>query len=235
MFNPHPTIQAIPLFDGHQCLVIDDALRDPRGWAAWAVEQRERFAPSRHAYPGVELWLAEEAMARYAEFFAEHIRGRLGARRTITIASRLSLVTLAPHELAARQWFCHRDNRGLPPDECLAASVIYLFEDAALGGTNFYRSRRPVADTEQLVHESTTLGDDDFAQRHPEIARGYMQGSNDWFECLASVPARWNRALFYDGGVFHSGDIRSPERMTADPALGRLTMNGFIRCRLKSA
>ena len=235
MFNPHPQIQAVPLFDGHECIVIDDALQEPRQWTEWACAQRDRFTPSGHAYPGRELWLAEEATARFAEFFATHIRSRLGARRTINIANRLSLVTLQPHELAARQWFCHRDTKGIPPGECMIASVIFLFEDEALGGTSFYRPRRSVEETALLVHECSTLGDGAFAQRHPEIPPGYMLDSNDWFERVANVPARWNRAIFYDGGVFHSGDIRTPERMSADPAVGRLTMNGFIRCRRSAA
>lgn len=234
MFNPHPTLQAVPLFDGLECLIVDDALQDPHGWAAWASTQRERFAPSRYAYPGVELWLAEEAMAQFADFFAEHVRGRLGARRTINIANRLSLVTLQPHELAPRQRSCHRDNKGVPPAECLIASVIYLFEDESLGGTSFFRPKRPADEIARLVHDSGTLGDEAFAQRYPEIPRGYMVDSNDWFDRVVTLPARWNRAIFYDGGVFHSGDIRRPERMSADPARGRLTMNGFMRCRRRS-
>ena len=234
MFNPNPTLQVVPLFDGHECLVIDNALQDPHGWAVFAVEQRARFQPSGLSYPGLELWLAEEAMARYADFFAQHLRSRLGGRRTINIANRLSLVTLPPESLAPRQWLCHRDNRGVPPGECLFASVIYLFEDPALGGTSFYRPRRSSAETEGLVEDCRLLDAATFRQRHPEVRPGYMVQGNDWFEHVVSLPARWNRAIFYDGGLFHSGDIHHPERMSADPTVGRLTMNAFIRCRLKA-
>jgi hypothetical protein len=234
MFNPNPSIEAVALHDGHECLVIDNALTSPRDWRAWAVEHHEHFAPSVHAYPGIEIWLALEATPYYMEFFGRHIRNRLGARRTVQAHNRMSLLTRQPHELIARQWSCHRDDRGMLPGECMIASVIYLFEDPALGGTSFYRPRRSCEDTESLVDQAVNLDDASFARRHPEIAQGYLVDSNDWFERVATIPARWNRAIFYDGGIYHSSDTRVPERLSADPAIGRLTMNGFAVCRRKA-
>jgi len=58
-----------------------------------------------------------------------------------------------------------------------------------------------------------------------------MIGSNRYFDRVASVPARWNRLIFYDGSLLHSGDIAAPDRLSADPQLGRLTLNGFFTCR----
>ena len=43
-----------------------------------------------------------------------------------------------------------------------------------------------------------------------------------------TIEPKWNRLIFYDGDVFHSGDIRAPERLSDDPAVGRLTLNGFF-------
>jgi hypothetical protein len=37
--------------------------------------------------------------------------------------------------------------------------------------------------------------------------------------------------IFYDGMLFHAGDIRTPDRLSDDPAVGRLTLNGFFTCR----
>jgi len=48
-------------------------------------------------------------------------------------------------------------------------------------------------------------------------------------EC--SIPAKWNRLIFYDGGVLHSGDITAPQKLSNDPVAGRLTLNGFFTCR----
>jgi len=231
MFNPHPKLTAVPLFDGHEALVIDDVLAEPERWVAAAVDQRGQFDPASHTYPGLEAALPDGVRHMVAEFFAAHVRSRLGGRRTLDTTVRLSLVTLQPHELRARQWFCHRDSAGVPEGQCIAASVLYLFHDEALGGTAFYRPRRSASETALLVHEAGILGDDEFARRHPEIARGYMTEGNAWFERVAEVGARWNRIVFYDGSVFHSAALRAPERLGADPARGRLTMNGFFTCR----
>jgi hypothetical protein len=59
----------------------------------------------------------------------------------------------------------------------------------------------------------------------------YLAESNSWFERVASVPARWNRCIFFDGFGFHSGDIPMPEKLSADPLTGRLTVNGFFTSR----
>ena len=58
-----------------------------------------------------------------------------------------------------------------------------------------------------------------------------MREGNPWFERTAAVPARFNRLIVYRGDLFHSGDIARPDLLSADPALGRLTVNGFFTCR----
>jgi hypothetical protein len=34
--------------------------------------------------------------------------------------------------------------------------------------------------------------------------------------------------IFYDGGILHSGDRLAPEKLSADPRIGRLTLSGFF-------
>ena len=67
--------------------------------------------------------------------------------------------------------------------------------------------------------------------RRYDMQPGYLYESNRYFERVAGVPAKWNRLIFYDGGVLHSGDIREPEKMSPDPRAGRLTLNGFFTSR----
>jgi hypothetical protein len=38
-----------------------------------------------------------------------------------------------------------------------------------------------------------------------------------------------------DGALLHTGDILAPERLSNDPATGRLTFNGFFTCRRNAA
>jgi len=230
MFNPNPRIQAIPIAGGHACYVIDDALLEPERWVDTAAVNFAAFERSPHnAYPGPELRMSDAISAQLDGFFARHVRGLLGARRTLRMYSRLSLATLAPGQLAPRQWLCHVDRLEVEPGQRLAASVLYLFRDASLGGTSFYLPRRPLPDIARLVQDSATCSPEAFAAQY-DLRRGYMTGSNAWFEKVLTVPARWNRLIFYDGSVFHGGDIAAPEKLHADPRSGRLTLNGFFIC-----
>lgn len=230
MFNPDPVIRSVPICAGHSCYVVDNALADPDAWVERAVRHRADFAMEGHnAYPGIELAMPDGISERLRDFFAVHIRQRLGARRIQRAHSRLSIVTLPPAQLQPRQWICHRDRMGLGPEHAVGASVLYLFQDAALGGTNFFMPKRPALDIDLLVHESGTLDSAAFARKYG-VARGYLTESNDWFEKVAHIEPRWNRAIFYDGTLFHCSDIPAPERLSEDPARGRLTLNGFFHC-----
>jgi hypothetical protein len=235
MFNPAPRTEAVPIAGLGHCLVIDDALTDPEGWVQFAIEHRERFAtPAFNAYPGVELRLPDAVSARLDAFFAQHVRERLGARRTLRMYSRLSLVTRSPASLAPTQWICHRDRMELEPGRCVAACVLYLFDDPALGGTSFFAPRRSPRETAQLVHDSGAMAPSAFTARYG-IEPGYPVDSNAWFDKVLTIAPRFNRLIFYDGMLFHAGDITAPEKLDADPRRGRLTLNGFFTCRSRVA
>lgn len=231
MFNPQPTIQTISVAGRPLCYVIDDALREPDRWVDYAVAHDAQFADSPHnAYPGPELRMPDEISARLDEFFARHLRRRFGARRTLRMYSRLSLTARQPHELDPRQWLCHVDRLETEAGQGIAASVLYLFRDEALGGTGFYRPLRPMAEIGELVQDSSRMPPAEFTARHG-IEVGYMIRSNAWFEKLLAVPPRWNRLVFYSGMLFHGADITAPERLVRDPRRGRLTLNGFFLYR----
>jgi hypothetical protein len=56
----------------------------------------------------------------------------------------------------------------------------------------------------------------------------YMTESNEAADLLDVVPARFNRLVFYPGGLPHNAHVRHPERLSADLATGRLTLNRFV-------
>lgn len=235
MFNPRPRIEVLPIDGTHACYVIDDALLHPEQLVAHAVAHRERFAMAPHnAYPGIELRMPDDFSVTLDDFFRLHVRSRLGARRTQRMYSRLAMATLPPAELQPRQWICHRDRMTFAPNQCIAASVLYLFHDDTLGGTGFFLPKRPAREIDLMIHESGTLGANAFAARY-SVAPGYLTASNTHFEQVLRVPARWNRLIFYDGDVFHTSDIRTPERLNDDPRRGRLTLNGFFTCSRRAA
>jgi hypothetical protein len=231
MFNPRPEIVRVPIDAEHSCYVIDDALQEPDRWVDYAANARAGFQREGfNAYPGVELRMPDAVSARLDEYFAVHIRSLLGARRTLRMYSRLAMVTDRAESLEPRQWICHRDRMAVPPEQCVAASVLYLFPDGAYSGTSFYRAKRSAQETDLLVHDSGTLDREAFAARYG-ITAGYQTDSNAWFEKLCSVPARWNRLIFYDGSLFHCADITADALLGDDPRTARLTLNGFFTCR----
>lgn len=235
MFNPRPDIQVIPIDGRHACYVIDDALLHPEQLVDFSLRHREHFTMAPfNAFPGLELRMPDEFSARLDDFFRLHIRARLGARRTQRMYSRLSMVTLPPDVLQPRQSLCHRDRLNFADNQCIAASLLYLFHDAALGGTSFFAPRKNMQATDRLLVDSALLDATEFTRVHG-VPPGYMTESNAWFEKLLTVPAKWNRMVFYDGSLFHSGHITAPEKLTADPQTGRLTLNGFFTCSRAAA
>lgn len=217
------------------CHVIDGALENPGEWRDFAVAARGLFADAPHnAFPGPELRLPDAVSQPLARLFDERFRRGFDGRRTERMYARLSMVTRRPEALMPWQWQPHVDQLAVEPNRSVAASVLYLFDDASLGGTAFYRPRRGAAETLGMIEDSARLAPEAFQRRYG-VQPGYLVDSNDWFERVASVPAKPNRLIVYSGTVFHSGDIRHPERLTEDPATGRLTLNGFFVCRRRAA
>ena len=231
LFNPHPRIDVVRLTNGQACCVIDDALLAPARVREQACAQRAEFrSVDFNAYPGTYLLAPDEMQHALRDFFITHIRRLFDARRVLDMHCRYSMVTLPPQQLLPRQRLCHRDSVNVPPPQSIQASVLYLFEDASLGGTSFYEPARSEQEVAVLFHEASTLSSAEFERKYA-IGTGYMTESNRWFRQIGSVPAKWNRLIFYDGSILHTGDIAAPEKLSDDPARGRLTLNGFFTCR----
>jgi hypothetical protein len=230
LFNPNPTVSVVPLTRDQHCVVIDDALAHPEALLEWAASSAFEQAHG-NAYPGLVLEAPAAVSECVGDYFAQHVRKRLGARRTLSVDVRLSMVTTPPARLAPCQWQCHRDRVAADPHATVfAASVLYLFRDPALGGTSFYAPRQSAAQTDRIVADSLVFDAAEFGARYG-LQAGYMAGSNAYFEQIARVPAAWNRAIFYDGGLFHSADLQLPASLDPDPTRGRLTLNGFFHCK----
>ncbi len=228
-FNPQPQIALQSTGNGGLCVVVDNALVNPAGLRAWAAQQ-PYLSPAGYPYPGHVCEVPPEMTARVTDHFSQHLRAHLGVRRALSNATRLSVIDTPPAQLAPVQWLCHRDRLAEQGSDILfAASVLYLFDEPALGGTSFYAPRQSVAATEALVNDSQCLSPGDFTARYG-VQPGYMAGSNAYFERTAQVPAAWNRLIFYDGSLFHSADV-NVQRLEPHPQNGRLTLNSFITCK----
>lgn len=233
-FHPAPSVRVVPLPYGSHCVVVDDALANPEGVRQWAAAQAFR-PPTHFPYPGLVFDTPATLAHRMAEFFTQHAREPLGGRRTLTSEVRLSLLNTRPEALPPQLWQCHRDVLERGPHSLLcAASVLYLFHEPALGGTSIYRPLRDAAETDRMLKDSEVLDAATFSARHG-VAPGYMTGSNAYFERVAKINAAWNRAIFYDGSLFHAPDVDQPELISDDVLRGRLTLNGFFGCKRQAA
>ncbi len=233
MFNPNPRIELVPIPGHHPCVVIDDFLTAPELLVTGALERRALFKLAGHnAFPGLEMRMPDAFSARINEFFIQHVKRLLGVRRVVELYSRLSMVTLQPHELSPYQRLCHRDRFNTDQAQCFAAGVLYLFHDASHGGTSFYVPRMEDEVQRIFAHGSEwrDLSNEECTRRLASEP-GYLTASNPYFELAATIPAKWNRAIFYDGAIFHSAHITAPQLLSDDPMQGRLTLNSFFTCR----
>jgi len=235
LLNPGSRISVVPIFAAHQCIVIDDFMLEPQALVDYAAGNHACFRDDpRNYYPGPELPLAGTFAARLQDCFLQHVRTRLGARRMLSMASRLSLVTRRPDQVLPAQRLPHRDTDGLPAGEGMAAMVLYLFQDERFGGTSFFRPTVPMHEIAALLGElkrRELAGAVAPADGPPTFAIA----SSPCFEKVLTIAPRYNRAIFYDGAVFHSGDLHAPELMVDDPRAGRLTVNAFFRVRMAAA
>lgn len=235
MFNPRARLSLHPLFGPHCVVILDDALAEPERWVERASLHARAFTASPHnAYPGIELTMPDAIVERFKHLYESSIASHLAGERVLQCHARLALVTKRSSELGPPQWICHRDRLFVPPDQCVAACVTYLFHVPQLGGTSFFQPKVDAQTINQLVHDSGALPAADFAARYG-IDPGYMRQSNAWFSHLSTIPPRFNRMIFYDGGIFHSSDIPNDTLLSADPSRGRLTLNAFFTCRRRSA
>lgn len=229
--NREARIETVELANGAKVFVIDDFVQDPDALVAWSQAHAGQFeTPAGHPYPGPQLLLPEGMSSELDAFFHQHLRVPLGAGVPTGMFGRFSRVTQEAATLDARQRICHRDDSGLEANQMMAASVHYLFSDESLGGTVFFRSLMSAEATSQFLRDSNMLDASAFGDKYG-IAPSFMTESNRYFEVIGRLPAKWNRAIFYDGGIFHSGDVGKAPAAAYREGSGRLTINAFFQSR----
>lgn len=235
MLNPRPSLSTIDVGGPRPCVVADEALLDPQALVELSAAHQASFVRAAgSAYPGLELPLPDSVVERFCEHYLAHVSGLHRVTRVLRAQGRLSLVTLQPHELAAIQRVCHRDRLFAQPGECAIAAVLYLYADPDLGGTSFFRPRLDAERTEQLMR-ALARNDEAAHARLAGQGPGYLTRSSPHFELTATLPARWNRLIWYDGSQFHGSHVEHPQRLSTDPSSGRLTLNLFLHGRCEGS
>ena len=230
--NTDAIIRREEISEDQYCVIVDDFLQDPHELVDFAVSQASKFSmPERGNYPGPLFRVDGDAMTVIYQFIRSKMTKHFPfLRGRMVLWTFLSMATTRPDNLSHRQRICHTDPTSAPNRTCYAA-LVYLFENEDFGGTGFYRWREP-----ELVLKAKAIEREDpdkakaFLQEHfptyREPAR-YMTGSNEIAELLCTIPARFNRLIFYSGNVPHSAAITAPELLSTDIRKGRLTLNVF--------
>lgn len=230
--NPSATVRREEIADGDYCAIIDDVLTDPKALVDLAAANARSFVSPGIGYPGLQLPVSQAAMGdlhrlikmRMSKIFPFH---RVGLK----IRAFLSMVTLNPEELWPLQRICHIDPN--PDPGCgKYAAVIYLFDRPELGGTSFFRWRDQdlVWEAADMMRENPEKGIEFLRNTFATFRETprYMTDSNEIAERVCTMPARFNRMIFYSGDIPHSGAIERPELLSSDFRAGRLTLNLFV-------
>ena len=229
--NTDASIRREAISENHDCVIVDDFLQDPHNIVEFAAQHADEFSIAKTYYPGLLFDVDDGAMTDIYRFIRNKMTKHFPfLRGSIELWSNLSMVTLQPDELSIKQRVCHTDP-DTSPERANYAALLYLFENEDLGGTGFYRWKDfellQKANAIELIDSEKAHA---FLQEHFATFREpacYMTESNEIAELFCTIPARFNRMIFYSGDVPHSGDIAAPELLSRNIRKGRLTLNIF--------
>jgi len=230
--NPNLEIQASRITDQHICVVIDDFLLNPHEAIDYAISRAEEFIMLERAYPGLVLPM-ENGLTDNINRFIQREMSRMFpfCRGGINFHTQFSLATLQPEEFTWIQRLCHSDPR-LAPGRVNFAALLYLFDNPQMGGTSFFRWKDPEFWQEMtaLQREDPDAGLDVLKEKFQMFRDPacYMTESNEVADLLDTVPAKFNRLVFYSGDIPHSACISDPSLLSSNPTEGRLTLNCFV-------
>jgi hypothetical protein len=137
------------------------------------------------------------------------------------LEASFSMVTAAPDTLDPAQRAPHFDST----DSDYLAVLHYLSDTP---GTAFFRQR---ATGIELVDEHNVDRFVATARRVNNDLSGYTFGSNQHYEQIGQIEGVRDRLAIYRGSMLHSGIIPPDMAFSADPRLGRLTANIFVKGR----
>jgi hypothetical protein len=230
-FAPHPRITARTDLVGRErspVLVFENFAADPGALVDHAVSLSP-FPPARQTfYPGlrapVPMAFVQDVHA-YLDGALRAVFG-LGDQTVVSGGWEFSIVTQPPEALTARQRLPHIDSTH-PGNLAL---LLYLAPEGH-GGTSFYRHRstgfETLSEARYDAYEAALKADMAAFGEDPE----YICGDTPVFERIADYPAVFNRMIVYRSRGLHAASLAPGFVRSADPRVGRLTLNLFFHFR----
>lgn len=215
--------------DNNPLVIIDD-FSDRAAEIAEIAKQLAPYPPASNYYPGLRRVItrqdgdADAYVEETCERAGQFIAGAFDFESFSLLEASFSMVTTPPFQLSPAQRAPHFDTT----DEKHLALLHYLRVPAG-SGTAFYRQRSTGIErvTENNIDRFITTATREAALLAADS--GYISGSDQFFEEIASIDAIPDRLIIYQGSLLHSGIIPPNMDFSDDPQRGRLTANLFIR------
>jgi hypothetical protein len=230
--NNGASIRREAISEDHHCVIVDDFLQKPRELVEFAANNSVQFSTAKSHYPGVFVDVNDDAMTDIYRFIRSKMTKQFPfLRGNLKLSTFLSIVTFRPDELSALQRMCHTDPAP-DPGRATYAALLYLFENEELGGTgffNYWKKHELLKKVEAMDREEPDKAHEFLLENFPTFRKRakYMTESNEIAELLCTIPARFNRMIFYSGRIPHNAAITAPEQLSKDCRKGRLTLNVF--------
>lgn len=205
-------------------LVVENYIANPESLIDYCARFC-RFNSADAYYPG-ERAPAPEAYVQAMNYHLNKIvYDTFGIDGSIikSAQSDFSMVLTPPEQLKPIQCTPHYDS--LLGTEL--AAVHYLC-DTRLGGTSFYRHRETGFEYIDEPRAAAYANVIKVQASQSDYPKKYMNGSNDFFEQIASFEPVFNRLIIYRCTSLHSGNIAPDFLFDPDPRTGRLTINTFL-------
>lgn len=208
-----------------EVLLADNYLKGALALKERAVQINE-FARADSFYPGVRMQVPQEytmALVKNFGFFIEQFF-HLEVRQIKKAVSKFSIITTRQNDLDLLQRIPHFDS----PSRKGLAFVHYLQSVPSMG-TSLYRHMP--TNFEYIDEQRYSSYIEKIQERFPSedaYPEGYINGSTDQFEEIASFDAVFNRLLMYRGTSLHCGKIGKDYNFDPNPATGRLTVTSFF-------
>lgn len=225
--NPAARVRIMPVGQSREpVIVVEDALLRPEAAIEQAAELSfEAADEGRGGFPGIRAKAPRtitETLVQGAAPLIGKVFG-LGKAWLSAADSSFSLVTVPPGALHPMQRIPHIDTR-----HPRRIAMLYYLGRTNLGGTAFFRQ-----DSTGFEQVGPDRFDAYNAARRDDLERlppggGYPGPGTPGYSETAHFEARFNRLLVYRSCSLHSGVIPSDARLSADPRLGRLTVNIFL-------
>jgi len=229
MLNKHAQFNYTVDYVGNEqqpVLIIDNFLDKPELLIDYCC-QYGQFTTADAMYPGVR----KSAPDFYMHALYEHLRPvlhqvfSLQDEKVKSIETSYSMVVTPPSQLKPMQSMPHVDSFNMTE-----LASIYFLCGKEKGGTSLYRHRNTGFEyitAERLQAYSASMNE---STKNKSMPKQYMNGSNDFFEQIASYSANFNRFIMYRCTSLHSGNIAKDFDFDPDPRKGRLTLNTLVGC-----